>query len=138
MVWEKNMGHDARERQICSCLLCAPTSCSKHIKGRETREKGERLADSCRALASTSISPAPVGHLPATHGLRQLPWGEQSQGQQPSGLGSAPPPGPAAARAGREVKQRTAGPGLTVLLCVLQAGDSLSVPDDGRLMGILL
>ena len=87
------VGHDGRERQICSCSLCAPTSCSKHIKGKETREKGERLADSCRPLTSTSISPAPAGHLPVTHRLGQLPpRGEQRQGQQPSGVGSAHPP----------------------------------------------
>lgn len=135
MPW---VGHDGRERQICSCLLCAPTSCSKHTKGRETWEKGEWLDDSCRAHTSTSISLAPVGQLPATHRLEeQLPWGLQSWGQQPSGMDSAHPPA-LPTRAGREGKQRPAGPWLTALLCVEQAGDSLSVPNGWCFMGILL
>lgn len=38
-----SVSQNGRERQICSCSFCIPTSCSKHIKGGETREKGEQL-----------------------------------------------------------------------------------------------
>lgn len=84
MPW---VDHNGRERLICSCSLCAPTSCPGHLKGRETREKGEWLADSCRALVSPSISPATAGHLPAT-GWGSCP-GEGRAGEGRAG-GSSP------------------------------------------------
>lgn len=84
--------------------------------------------------AHPSVQLAPVGHLPVTHRLGQLPCGEQSRGSIPQVFAQptrrVSQHSSSVARAGREVKQKFAGPWLTVLLCVLQAGDSLSVPDN--------
>lgn len=125
MSW---IGHNGRERQICSCSLCAHTSCSKYIKGREKREKGEWLADSCRAPTSISIGLTSACHLPVLHKLGQLTWREQSWRKQPSGvlvqlMWRVSKHIRSMVRPSREVKQRSAGP----WFYVFQASDSLTV-----------